>query len=430
MQPSEEARVETTQPAVAPKAGESKPRGGRKANRGISGLLQSILIPLLAVLTGLIIGAIVIVITDPVVVAAFGDFFQAPGAALAAAWKAVATAYGALFYGSFGSPGEIMSALKSGDPAAIRQAFWPFTEGLVASTPYIFTGLAVGLGFKAGLFNIGAEGQFFMGSLGAVFVGYSLAGWPWYLHLPLAILGGFAAGAIWGAIPGWLKARFGAHEVVNTIMMNYVAYRLSDWLINGPMKAPGFRPVTPYILETAALPRLFADPLRINIGFLLALITAGVVFWLLFKTTIGFTIRVVGANPNAARYAGMNIGRTIILAMTLSGGLAGLGGASQVLGVDYWVGQGFSAGYGFDAIAVALIGKSHPFGIVLAALLWGFLRSGATRMQSLAGIPIDIISIIQALVIVFVAAPDIIRWLWHLPKISGEKVTLNRMWGS
>ena len=144
----------------------------------MSGLLQSILIPLLAVLTGLIIGAIVIVITDPVVVAAFGDFFQAPGAALAAAWKAVATAYGALFYGSFGSPGEIMSALKSGDPAAIRQAFWPFTESLVASTPYIFTGLAVGLGFKAGLFNIGAEGQFFMGSLGAAFVGYSLVGWP------------------------------------------------------------------------------------------------------------------------------------------------------------------------------------------------------------------------------------------------------------
>ncbi len=426
--------MEKIQPTVAPtpkpEAGAGKAGGGKQQTAGRRALLQAILIPLLAVLTGLIIGAIVIIITDPAVVAAFGAFFQAPGAAFAAAWKSISTAYGALFHGSFGSLSEITSALKSGDPAAIRQAFWPITESLAASTPYIFAGLAVGLGFKAGLFNIGAEGQFFIGSLGAAFVGYSLVGWPWYLHLPLALLGGFVAGAIWGAIPGWLKAKTGGHEVVNTIMMNYIAFRLSDWLINGPMKAPGFRPVTPHIQMSAALPRLFADPLRFNVGFFLALIVAGVVFWLLFKTTIGFTIRVVGANPDAARYSGMSITRTIVLAMTLSGGLAGLAGTSQVLGVDYWVGQGFSAGYGFDAIAVALIGKSHPFGIVLAALLWGFLRSGATRMQSLAGIPIDIISIIQGLVIVFVAAPDIIRILYRLRKVAAEKVVLSRGWGS
>ncbi len=422
--------MNTTQPAVAPKTEKKEPGRSRKPSGQRSGLLQTILIPFLAVLTGLIIGAIVIAVTDTAAVAAFGKFFQAPGAALVAVWKAVKTAYGALFYGSIGSLSEITAALGSGDPAAIRQAFWPITESLVASTPYIFTGLAVGLGFKAGLFNIGAEGQFFMGSLGAAFVGYSLIGWPWYLHLPLAIMGGFAAGAIWGAIPGWLKAKTGGHEVVNTIMMNYIAYRLSDWLINGPMKAPGFRPVTPHIQVSAELPRLFSDPLRINVGFFLALIVAAVVFWLLFKTTIGFQIRAVGANPDAARYSGMSITRTIVLAMTLSGGLAGLGGASQVLGVDYWVGQGFSAGYGFDAIAVALIGKSHPVGIVFAALLWGFLRSGATRMQSLAGIPIDIISIIQALVIVFVAAPDIIRGIYRLRKIAAEKVVLTRGWGS
>lgn len=388
------------------------------------------LVPLLAVLTGLIIGAIVIIVTDPAVVAAFGKFFQAPGAAFAAAWKSIATAYGALFYGSFGSLPEMIRALGSGDPAAVRQAFWPITESLTASTPYIFAGLGVALGFKAGLFNIGAEGQFFMGSLGAAFVGYSLIGWPWYLHLPLAILGGFVVGALWGAIPGWLKAKTGGHEVVNTIMMNYIAYRLSDWLINGPMKAPGFRPVTPYIQPSAELPRLFGDPLRINVGFFLALIVAAIVFWLLFKTTIGFQIRAVGANPDASRYAGMSITRTIVLAMTLSGGLCGLAGASQVLGVDYWVGQGFSAGYGFDALAIALVGKSHPIGVVLAALLWGFLRSGATTMQSLASIPIDIISIIQALVIVFVAAPDIIRGLYRLRKLAAEKVVLSRGWGS
>lgn len=425
--------MNTTQPTVAstpgPQAGPAK-TGGGKRSAGRGAILQNLLVPLLAVLTGLIIGAIVIIFTDPAVVAAFGKFFEAPGAAFAAAWKSISTAYGALFRGSFGSLPEMIRALGSGDPAAMRQAFYPFTESLTASTPYIFAGLGVALGFRAGLFNIGAEGQFFMGSLGAAFVGYSLIGWPWYLHLPLAILGGFVVGAIWGAIPGWLKAKTGGHEVVNTIMMNYIAYRLSDWLINGPMKAPGFRPVTPHIQASAELPRLFGDPLRFNVGFFLALIVAAVVFWLLFKTTIGFQIRAVGANPDASRYAGMSITRTIVLAMTLSGGLAGLAGASQVLGVDYWVGQGFSAGYGFDALAIALVGKSHPVGVVLAALLWGFLRSGATSMQSLAGIPIDIISIIQALVIVFVAAPDIIRGLYRLRKLAAERVVLTRGWGS
>ncbi len=424
--------MNNTQPTVAPapQAAPAKAGGGRKQPVRRGSALQTMLIPLLAVLTGLIIGAIVIIVTDPAVVAAFGKFFQAPGAAFAAAWKSISTAYGALFRGSFGSVPEMIRALGSGDAAAMRQAFYPITESLTASTPYIFAGLGVALGFKAGLFNIGAEGQFFMGSLGAAFVGYSLVGWPWYLHLPLAILGGFVVGALWGAIPGWLKAKTGGHEVVNTIMMNYIAYRLSDWLINGPMKAPGFRPVTPYIQPSAELPRLFGDPLRINVGFFLALIVAAIVFWLLFKTTVGFQIRAVGANPDASRYAGMSITRTIVLAMTLSGGLAGLAGASQVLGVDYWVGQGFSAGYGFDALAIALVGKSHPVGVVLAALLWGFLRSGATTMQSLANIPIDIISIIQALVIVFVAAPDIIRGLYRLRKLAAEKVVLSRGWGS
>lgn len=420
----------TVTPTPAPKVEAAQAPRGKKQAAHRGALVQTILIPLLAVLTGLIIGAIVIIVSDAAVVAAFGKFFQAPGAAFAAAWNAIATAYGALLQGSFGSPAEMVRAIGSGDGAAVRAAFWPFTESLVASTPYIFAGLAVALGFKAGLFNIGAEGQFFMGSLGAAFVGYSLIGWPWYIHLPLALIGGFAAGALWGAVPGWLKAATGGHEVVNTIMMNWIAFRLSDWLLTGPMKAPGSRPVTPQIEPSAALPRLFADPLRLNAGFFLALVVAAVVFWLLFKTTTGFTIRAVGANPDAARYAGMSITRTIVLAMTLSGGLAGLAGASQVLGVDYWVGQGFSAGYGFDAIAIALLGKSHPFGVVLAALLFGFLRSGATRMQSLAGIPIDIISIIQALVIVFVAAPDIIRWLYRLRKVKAEKVVLTRGWGS
>jgi simple sugar transport system permease protein len=229
-------------------------------------------------------------------------------------------------------------------------------------------------------------------------------------------------------IPGYLKARFGAHEVVNTIMMNWIAFRLSDWLLSGPMKSSGFRPVTPNVLATAELPRFFAAPLRFNWGFVLALVVAYGVYWFLFKTTLGFEIRSVGANPDSAKYAGMNIVRNFVFVMALAGGLAGLAGATQVLGVDHWVGQGFSAGYGFDAIALALLGKSHPFGVVLAALLFGFLRSGATDMQSMAGIPIDIISMIQGLIIVFIAAPDIIRWIYRIRTAKKEDVVLTRGW--
>lgn len=395
--------------------------------------VQSLLVPILAVFTGLVIGGIVIAATDKGVAAAFGNFSADPGAAFKSIWTAIATAYGALFYGSLGSPREIIEGFKiynsTGDNAALLKAIYPFTESLVTATPYIFAGLAVAIGFRCGLFNIGAEGQFFMGALGAAYVGYSIQGLPWFIHLPLAILGGALAGAIWGSIPGYLKAKFGAHEVVNTIMMNWIAFRLSDWLLTGPMKASGFRPVTPNIQKAAELPRFFEDPLRFNWGFVLALVVAYLVYWFLFKTTLGFEIRAVGANPDGSKYAGMSVVRNFVLVMVLSGGLAGLAGAAQVLGVDHWVGQGFSAGYGFDAIALALLGKSHPLGVVLAAILFGILRSGATRMQSLAGIPIDIISIIQGLVIIFVAAPIIIRWLFRIPVADKVETVLTRGWG-
>jgi simple sugar transport system permease protein len=411
---------------------ETKKEPSKAQEKRGAAFLQSLLVPALAVLTGLIIGGFVIAITDPAAGEAFANFWQAPGAAFAAAWSAVAVAYGALFEGAFGNPAAMVEALRvyfsTGETALMLKAFYPFTESLVTATPYIFTGLAVAIGFKAGLFNIGAEGQFYLGALGAAYVGYSITGLPWFIHLPLALLGGAAAGAVWGAIPGFLKARFGAHEVVNTIMMNWIAFRLSDWLLTGPMQASGFRPVTPNVEAAAELPRIFPDPLRFNWGFFLALAVAALVYWFLFKTTRGFEIRAVGANPNAAKYAGMNIVTNIVLVMTISGALAGLSGTSQVLGVDHWVGQGFSAGYGFDSIAIALLGKSHPAGVVLSALLFGFLRSGATRMQSIAGIPIDIISIIQGLMIVFVAAPDIIRWLFRIRLAKVDEAVLTRGW--
>ena len=426
-----QTKVTATRPQEEPVRRAPEVRSQRTSR---AGMMQTILIPALAVFTGLLIGAVVIIITDAAFMAALRNLFQAPGAALRAAWRAVVSAYGALLYGSLGSPAEIVQAIRTyaatGDMAPLLRAFWPLTESLVTSTPYIFAGLGVALGFRCGLFNIGAEGQFFIGALSSAFVGYSLTGFPWFVHLPLALLAGMVGGAIWGAIPGYLKAATGAHEVVNTIMMNWIAFRLSDWLLNGPMKAPGYRPITPQIEASAELPRLFPAPLRFHVGFFLALAVAALVYWLLFKTTIGFEIRAVGANPDAARYAGISITRNFILVMALSGALAGLAGTSQVLGVDHWVGQGFSAGYGFDAIALALVGKSHPVGVILAALLFGTLRSGATRMQSLAGIPIDIISIIQGLVIIFVAAPAIIRWLYRMREARAEELVLTRGWGS
>jgi ABC-type uncharacterized transport system permease subunit len=390
-----------------------KNKAKSKTPEGIGGgsLRDAIRVPALAVLTGLIIGAFAILISG----------------------ANVFTAYGALFVGSFGDPVRFFTGFQqlftTGETAGLLKAIYPFTESLVTATPYIFAGLSVALGFRCGLFNIGAEGQFFIGALCSAFVGYSLVGLPAYIHLPLALLGGAAGGAVWGIIPGYLKAKFGAHEVVNTIMMNWIAFKLSDWLLQGPMQASGFRPVTPTVELSAQLPRFFPDPIRLNWGLILAFVVAYALYWFLFKTTLGFEIRSVGSNPDAAKYAGMSIVKNLVLVMAMAGGLAGLAGSAQVLGVDHWVGQGFSAGYGFDAIALALLGKSHPFGVVLAALLFGFLRSGATRMQSMAGIPIDIISIIQGMVIIFIAAPEIIRWLYRLKNIKAEETVLTRGWG-
>ncbi len=410
----------------------NQPEKPREKKRSGSKLFQTLLVPVLAILTGFIIGAIVIALSNDAVIAAYRNFFHDPGAALAATWNAISVAYGALFYGSFGSVPEIYHGIQTyfstGDSTALLLAIYPFTESLTTVTPYILAGLAVAVGFKCGLFNIGAEGQFGIGALCSAYVGYAMHA-PWYIHLPLALLAGAAGGALWGAIPGLLKGLTGAHEVVTTIMMNYVSFRLSDWLLNGPMKASGFRPLTPVIDTSAQLPQFFPDPLRLNWGFIIALAIAFLVYWFLFKTPIGFEIRAVGANPDGARYAGMNIVRNFVLAMTISGALAGLAGTVQVLGVDHWVGQGFSAGYGFDSIAIALLGQSHPLGVVLAALLWGTLRSGATKMQITAGVPIEIISIIQGLVIIFVAAPAVVRWIYRIRAISTQTTVLTRGWG-
>jgi ABC-type uncharacterized transport system permease subunit len=391
-------------------------------------IFDTILIPLLAILTGLIIGAIFIVLTSEEFYAALKESIWL---GLKTAVSIVATTYGAWFKGAFGDPADLRAYFQSGNPVDLLKFIYPFTEGLVAATPYIFGGLSVALAFRAGMFNIGAEGQIFLGAIFSAYIGYSITGVPAFLHIPLAFLAGALGGFLWGFIPGFLKARTGAHEVITTIMLNYIAFRLSDWLLNGPMKRPGTaNPVSPTIMDSAKLPHFFADPIRIHLGFIIALAVAYLVYWFLWKTKWGFDFRAVGSNPNAARYAGMKVTVVMTLSMAFAGALSGMAGANEVLGVNHNLASAFSSGYGFDSIAIALLGNTHPFGVVLAALLFGFMRSGATSMMLATGIPIDIVSILQALILAFVAAPGIIRTIYRLKKPEGaEQATLAGTWG-
>lgn len=358
-------------------------------------LLNSLLVPILAILTAVVFGGLII--------------YSVGGNPIAA--------YMGLVQGAFGSPKAL-------------------SETAVWATPYIFAGLAVAVAFKGGLFNIGAEGQLALGAVTAALIGYAMPGWlgislPAYIHIPLTVGLGMLAGALWAAIPGALKAYTGGHEVINTIMMNYIALNITSYLLNGPMRDPNplnLSARTPEIAFNARIPPIFADPLlRVHWGFVLALVVAAIIWWLLWKTNLGFEIRTVGANPDAAKYAGINVKRTIIITMALSGALAGLAGAIEVTALNYRHELGFSMGYGFDAIAIALLGKTNPFGVVLAAILFGAMRNGATRMQFLTQIPVDIISVIQALILLFVAADAIIRFIYRI-RTREEKVVLTRGW--
>ena len=356
--------------------------------------LDAMLIPFLAILTAVVLGGIIIVLVG-------GNPFLA---------------YAGLLQGSFGS----IKALS---------------ETSVWATPYILAGLGVALAFKGGLFNIGGEGQLALGAVAAALVGYALPGWlgfdlPKIIHLPLAVILGMAAGALWAGIVGFLKAYTGGNEVINTIMMNYIALNTISFLLNGPMKDRSPNNViarTPLIEESARMPVIF-DGLRVHWGFVLALLAAFLVWWMLNKTTLGFEIRTVGLNPDAAKYAGINVKRIITLTMALSGMLAGMAGALEVTGLNYRHELGYSVGYGFDAIAIALLGKSHPLGVVLAAILFGGMRNGATRMQFLTQLPIDLISMLQALILLFVAADAIIRYIYRI-RVQSERVVLTRGWG-
>lgn len=282
-------------------------------------------------------------------------------------------------------------------------------ETFVKATPLIFTGLSFGLAKKGGLINIGAEGQLYLGGLASVWVGFALKGLPIFIHLPLSILAGFLAGGIWGFIPGWLKVRFGASEIITTVMLNYVGIYLISYMVTGPLiEPPGNFPQTPPVAKTAELPVILSGT-RLHLGFLIALLMVLGYYLFLWRTNIGYEIRVVGNNPQAAAYAGINASRDTMLVMFLAGGLAGLAGVGEILGIQHRLFQNFSPGYGYDGIAVSLLGYNSPVGILLAALLFGVLRSGGNMMQMVAKVPVAVVYIIQAFVIIFVAGEGMLR---------------------
>lgn len=289
-----------------------------------------------------------------------------------------------------------------------------WSETLTASIPLVLAGLGLGLGFRAGLFNIGAEGQLLMGGLAAVIAGFTLDFLPMVIHLPLTLLIGAAVGAGYAAIAGILKATTGAHEVISTIMLNLISFELLNWLLRQPWIQREGRadPISKSVPDSARLPQLLdwiGPNMRLHAGLFVMLLAVAFVWWLLFRSKIGFAFRASGENPSAANYAGMKASLIIVLAMATAGALAGLAGASQITGVLGRASPGFSAGIGFDAIAVALLGRSHPVGILFAGILFGGLEAGGRQMQVDAGVSIDLIGIIQALIIVFIAAPLLVR---------------------
>jgi general nucleoside transport system permease protein len=387
----------------------------------LTSLLRRAIVPALAVITALLLGAVVIILTDFDNLSRIGTD---PLGAIGGAVGGVLNGYGAMLAGALGDPGRILTALQGGTEAQIATAIRPLTETLVAATPLIFVGLAVAISFRTGMFNIGGDGQLVTGALGATTVAIALqnSGLPSLVILLLAIVAGTLSGAFWGFIPGFLKARTGAHEVITTIMLNLIAFQLVLFALRGdflrnPLAGgqPISRPMGAWV-DVPTLPFLDLPAIRLDWGFIVALLMAVVVSWLLFRTTKGFELRAAGFNMTAARYAGMSAGGSMMLGMALSGGLAGMGGGFLVIGTVGQLppAQDLSGGVGFNAIALALLAGLRPSGVVAAALLFGILTNGGKLMGIQSGIPFDLLFFIIAMVIMFVAAPGLIRTIWRV----------------
>ncbi|WP_374226751.1 ABC transporter permease [Micromonospora sp. WMMB482] len=367
---------------------------------------NTLTVTVLAVLLAMVVGAVLIIVSDPEVLATYGYITARPTDALNASWTVVSEAYANLFKGAIFDP----------DAVGFTAAMSPISETLTYAAPLVFTGLSVALAFRGGLFNIGAQGQATIGVILAAVAGFALP-LPPGVHLLVALIAGALGGALWGFIPGILKARAGAHEVINTIMLNYIAVYFLTWIIvqSGVQDPNRADAISKPVDSSAQLPRLLGDDLRVHAGILLAVAATWFIAWLLNRSTLGFELRAVGANPDAARTAGISVTKTYVLVMVLAGMLAGLGGSTMVLGTTATALTPLViAQIGFDGILVALLGRVKPWGVLLAALLFGALQAGGNRMQSYSGISLELVTVLQALIVIFIAAPALVKTIFQL----------------
>ena len=379
--------------------------------------LRKIALPALAFALALFVSGLIIAFSDPKVL----HLARSPLKFLSSALSAAGNAYLALFQGAIYDPNLAHNGIWNG--------FYPLSETMVSAAPLILAGLSVALAFKAGLFNIGAQGQFIFGAIGASVVGFKV-NLPIGIHVVAALLVGMAFASIWGGFVGLLKARTGAHEVIVTIMLNYIAGYFLLWLLGTtPFLRRGRKdPIAPEVHVTARLPHLAGPNMRINFGIIIALCAAGGVWFLLNRTTWGFRFRAVGANAAAARTAGISVAAVTTSIMAIAGALAGLGGAVQVLGSQFALTSGIGGSFGFDAITVALLGRANPIGTVFAAILFGGLRAGGLTMQSNTDTPLDLILIIQALVVLFIAAPAVVKAVFRMKALQADAGVVSKGW--
>lgn len=370
-------------------------------------LTSNWLVTVLAIVLALVLSGVLIAAADAAVQESAAYLFARPADFFTAVWTSVSGAYLALFQGAIFDP----------TASTFARAIRPITETMTVSVPLIFAGLGLGIGFRAGLFNIGAQGQIILGAVFAGYVGFALD-LPPVVHLVLAVVAAAIGGGLWAGIAGVLKARTGANEVIVTIMLNNIAVYLVAFLLTTTafQRGDSNNPISPPIKETALFPLLLGPQFRLHAGFLLAIAAAFGVWWLMNRSTIGFQFRAVGSNSSAARVAGISVNANYVWVMVVAGALAGLGGAAQVLGTEKVLTAGVAASFGFDAITVALLGRSKPLGTVLAGLLFGALRAGGFAMQARTGTPIDIVLVVQSLIVLFIAAPPLVRAVFRLPQ--------------
>ena len=384
----------------------------------IKKILDKTQLPLLAFFLALFVGGLVIGFTENKVLAKISspiEFLKIFG-------STVGNAYLALFQGAIYDP-------NLAEGKSFMAGFYPLSETMVATAPLILCGLSVALAFKSGLFNIGAQGQFIFGAIGASYIGFKFE-IPVAMHILVATLTGVILAALWGGIVGLLKAKTGANEVIVTIMLNYIAAKFLLFLLSTKyFLRPGrLDPIAPPVKESAKLPNLFGVDYRVNIGIFIALAASVFIWWLLNRSIIGFRFRAVGANSSAARTAGISVSAAMIATMAISGGLAGMGGAIHTLGNQYELTDTVAASFGFDAITVALLGRGTPLGVVLASLLFAGLRTGGQTMQANVGVPVEIVLVIQALVVLFIAAPALVKSIFRVLNLQEASAMASKGW--